>query len=105
MSKARAMFPPQVLLVLELAGAFGAVLVPVGIALGEPLDQSPGILALTGVKGGLIVLLGCGEGKLTAARRRGPLPRVRFTRAFCGVLQQTTHFQHTQGRGCSAGDT
>ena len=38
---------------------------------GAEEDQAQQILAATGVKGGLVVHLGCGDGKLTAALGRG----------------------------------
>ena len=48
-----------------------AVLIPIaGHAQDGPKDQAQEILDQTGIKGGLIVHLGCGDGKLTAALRR-----------------------------------
>jgi outer membrane protein assembly factor BamB len=40
-----------------------------GRAFGAPADEAKQILEATGVKGGLIVHVGCGDGKLTAALR------------------------------------
>jgi 2-polyprenyl-3-methyl-5-hydroxy-6-metoxy-1,4-benzoquinol methylase len=48
-----------------------AVLIPIaGHAEAGSEDQAQEILDQTGIQGGLIVHLGCGDGKLTAALRR-----------------------------------
>jgi len=38
---------------------------------GQAADSAEGIFAATGAKGGLVVHLGCGDGKLTAALGAG----------------------------------
>ena len=61
----------QVLLAFGLTGPLCAAWLPTGTALAGPADEAREILASTGVKGGLIVHLGCGDGKLTAALHAG----------------------------------
>ena len=51
---------------ISLAGLLALGAAPAGEA-----DQAKAILAAAGVKGGLVVHLGCGDGKLTAALRAG----------------------------------
>ena len=46
-----------------------ACVVPAQGAEASPVDEAREILAATGVKGGLVVHLGCGTGELTAALR------------------------------------
>ena len=53
---------------LPIAGAVSIILVAACAAAAAP-DGAGDILAATGVKGGLVVHLGCGDGKLTAALR------------------------------------
>jgi outer membrane protein assembly factor BamB len=47
------------------------VLSGTGVAAGGPAEEAGQILEATGIKGGLIVHLGCGDGRLTAALRAG----------------------------------
>ncbi len=46
-----------------------ALLSPYAAAQADPAEEARQILAATGVKGGLVVHLGCGDGRLTAALR------------------------------------
>ncbi len=56
--------PPLLVLLILLALAGRAVA-------GEPAERADAIFASTGVRGGLVVHLGCGTGELTAALARG----------------------------------
>jgi len=51
----------------KLAAAVGMVVVFSAAAFGAPSDEAAKILDSAGVKGGLVVHLGCGDGRLTAA--------------------------------------
>ena len=57
----------RVMLVIVLGAAFWCR--PAQAAAGSPREAAKQILAQTGVKGGLVVHVGCGDGKLTAALR------------------------------------
>jgi len=58
---------------LPAAFAAAGVLLSVCAASGaDPAQEAKQILAATGVQGGLVVHLGCGDGRLTAALRAGP---------------------------------
>ena len=46
-----------------------ALLSPYAAAQADPAEEARQILAATGVKGGLVVHIGCGDGRLTAALR------------------------------------
>jgi len=64
----------QVIGRLTLAAILGAVLVsawPAAPAAAGPAETAAEILEDTGVRGGLVVHLGCGDGRLTAALRAG----------------------------------
>jgi len=52
---------------MAVLSVFATVLWPVGAASAAEVPQATEILDATGVKGGLIVHVGCGDGKLTAA--------------------------------------
>lgn len=56
------------LLIVALAGALGET----GDELGAAQSAAREIIATSGVRGGLIVHVGCGDGRLTAALRAGP---------------------------------
>ena len=53
------------------SGTLAVLLAAGGIGLAGPADEAAQILQSAGVKGGLVVHLGCGEGKLTAALGAG----------------------------------
>ena len=61
--------PGQTVLALGVALAVGTVLQAAEGAVGPERDQARQILEATGVRGGLIVHVGCGDGRLTAALR------------------------------------
>ena len=56
--------------ILFFALAAASPCYPAPAAQDEPAEQAEKILAATGVQGGLVVHLGCGDGRLTAALRR-----------------------------------
>ncbi|HUU89866.1 MAG TPA: methyltransferase domain-containing protein, partial [Phycisphaerae bacterium] len=75
------------LLVLSGAEAAGAT----------PADEAGKILDATGVKGGLIVHLGCGDGKLTAALRAGDRYLVHGLDAAGENVAKARAFIHAKG--------
>ena len=62
---------PHVLLVLALSVLLCGASMAAGAAPASPGDVAQDILKQTGIQGGLIVHLGCGDGRLTAALRAG----------------------------------
>jgi len=73
-SRTTVLLPPQLALVLlSMSVAFPDISVGGGSAPGpEAVAQARRILKATGVQGGLVVHLGCGDGQLTAALRASP---------------------------------
>jgi outer membrane protein assembly factor BamB len=74
---------------------FGLLLAP---GLAAPIPARPGqaqqILAATGVKGGLVVHLGCGDGKLTAALRANDSYLVQGLDADAGNIEKARQHLH-----------
>jgi outer membrane protein assembly factor BamB len=58
-------------MMLKMATVILASLAVAGAAQAAPADQAAEILEATGVRGGLVVHVGCGDGMLTAALRAG----------------------------------
>jgi len=79
-----------------LVGA-SLTLVVVGSPQQSPAGQAREILDAAGVQGGLIVHLGCGDGRLTAALRRGPAYVVHGLDADASDIQDARRFIRSSG--------
>ena len=67
MKSTRFVFQSRLLVALALSSAFCLALLPIQYASAAPRDVADEILEESGVAGGLVVHLGCGDGRLTAA--------------------------------------
>ncbi len=63
-----------------------------------PEEQAQSILAATGIKGGLIVHLGCGDGRLTTALGQGPAYQVHGLDRDASNIQRARQVIRSSGR-------
>ena len=83
-----------------LFGSLAAWLLAAAAAHGSPADDAARILQATGIKGGLVVHLGCGDGRLTAALRAGDAYVVHGLDADAANIEKAAR---TSGRWTSTG--
>lgn len=88
---------PRLCLILVVLFAFSCPLSAADGGPGSPAEQATEILDATAVKGGLIVHLGCGDGRLTAALCRDTAYRVHGLDVDAGDVQQARQFIRSRG--------
>lgn len=92
----QALLPSRLLLALSMLVAWWAIPTPAPAAT-DAQQQAEEILATSGIRGGFVVHLGCGDGKLTAAIAANPSYVVQGLERDAGLVRQAR--QHVESLG------